>query len=205
VQLLFAVATLYRTRGDQINQFGYAAFGLTVIQYGLMSLINLLGNLMCPQYPTMYLVQSSTLMDAQHDGAVIEGIVGVLDEDTNGALPSTRQPGGLWKGIIIKLWWIPLCWSPLVVTLGIIGALSHFRPGKSSLDERILTMAWLAIGSWTGIAAYVEVPRAQFKTWGIYMGLAFDIIILLVGGAPVAAAFWVVAKEIMQYGICARD
>ncbi|KAJ3956645.1 hypothetical protein N0V92_006789 [Colletotrichum tropicale] len=31
IQLIFAVSTLYRTRGDQIERYGYAAFGLTVI------------------------------------------------------------------------------------------------------------------------------------------------------------------------------
>lgn len=30
-QLLFAVATLYRARGDQIARYGYAAFGLTMV------------------------------------------------------------------------------------------------------------------------------------------------------------------------------
>lgn len=33
IQLVFAVSTLYRTRGDQIERYGYAAFGLTVMPY----------------------------------------------------------------------------------------------------------------------------------------------------------------------------
>src|SRR5438046_2912927 len=57
-QLIFASSTLYKSRGDQIARYGYAAFGLTVTQYALMSLLNLLGSLMCPQYPTFYLVES---------------------------------------------------------------------------------------------------------------------------------------------------
>ncbi|KAF2994280.1 hypothetical protein E8E13_003099 [Curvularia kusanoi] len=80
-QLLFAVATLYRTRGDQVNQFGFAAFGLTVIQYALMAFINLVGNLMRAQHPAVYLIQTKTMLLAQQEGAVIEGVVGILRGD----------------------------------------------------------------------------------------------------------------------------
>jgi hypothetical protein len=57
-QLLFAISTIYRTRGDQLDLYGYAAFGLTVVPYAWMSFINLLGNLMRPQYDTMFVVKS---------------------------------------------------------------------------------------------------------------------------------------------------
>ncbi|KAH8897691.1 hypothetical protein GQ53DRAFT_802918 [Thozetella sp. PMI_491] len=63
VQLLFAVSTLYRTQGDQLDQFGYAAFGLTVVPYLWMSFINLLANAVCPQYDTLFIVESRGLDD----------------------------------------------------------------------------------------------------------------------------------------------
>ncbi|OAL43974.1 hypothetical protein IQ07DRAFT_260839 [Pyrenochaeta sp. DS3sAY3a] len=44
-QSAYALTTLYRARGDQIAQFGFAAFGLTVAPYAVMSIVNLLGNL----------------------------------------------------------------------------------------------------------------------------------------------------------------
>lgn len=65
IQLVFAVSTLYRTRGDQIERYGYAAFGLTVMPYAWMSLINLLGNAVCPQYDRIYVVSSRALRDLQ--------------------------------------------------------------------------------------------------------------------------------------------
>ncbi|KAF2194134.1 hypothetical protein K469DRAFT_744835 [Zopfia rhizophila CBS 207.26] len=49
-QALFAINTLYETRGDQIARYGYAAFGLTVAPYAWMSIINLVGSLICPEY-----------------------------------------------------------------------------------------------------------------------------------------------------------
>ena len=66
-QLLFAIATLYRSRGDQINRYGFAAFGLTVTPYAFMSVVNLVGNLMCPEYPAMYLIESKAMRDRRDE------------------------------------------------------------------------------------------------------------------------------------------
>ena len=69
-QALFGIATLYNTRGDQIQRYGYAAFGLTVTPYAYMSVINLLANLLCPEYPSMYLVESQAMRDAEKELAM---------------------------------------------------------------------------------------------------------------------------------------
>ena len=79
-QALFATATLYRARGSQLSQFGYAAFGLTVASYAVMSVVNLLGGIFSPDYPTMYLAESSVMAEARSHGGHIEGAVGVLQE-----------------------------------------------------------------------------------------------------------------------------
>ncbi|KAI1609231.1 hypothetical protein EDD37DRAFT_143688 [Exophiala viscosa] len=63
-QSLYGIATLYDTRGDQLNRYGYSAFGLTVIPYAYISLVNLVANLLCPEYPAMYLVESQAMRDA---------------------------------------------------------------------------------------------------------------------------------------------
>jgi hypothetical protein len=229
-QLLFAVATLYRTKGDQIDQFGYAAFGLTVIPYALMSLVNLVGHLMCPQYPTMYLVQITAMFAAQQEGAEIAGIVGILDEDIDnveiagiiGTLDEdidnvdrhAPKSDAFWKGILRGTLWLPLWWSPLAMTLGIIAALTRFQEGSSTQIERILTMAWLAMGFWFGAAAGPEshgrelkVGEAcdrEVKVWTIYMRNFVFWIVFLIAAIPVVAGFWVVANEIMRYGVCTR-
>jgi hypothetical protein len=76
-QVLYASYTLYGTSGDQLNQYGYAAFGLTVIPYIIMSCMNLLGNLLTPNYPTLYLVSSPELVEAKsRPDAQIDGVVG---------------------------------------------------------------------------------------------------------------------------------
>ncbi|KAI9781970.1 MAG: hypothetical protein M1839_005563 [Geoglossum umbratile] len=97
-QVVYATATLYRTRGNQIARYGYSAFGLTVAPYALMSIVNLIGNIMCPEYPAMYLVWSKDMgalinemkseeqEGKEKDGVVtsqslFDGVVGSLDED----------------------------------------------------------------------------------------------------------------------------
>ena len=85
VQVLFASATLYRTRGDQLNQYGYAAFGLTVIPYIVMSIVNLFGNLLTPDFATLYLVWSPELREAESHGGHFDGVVGTVrqrDDET---------------------------------------------------------------------------------------------------------------------------
>ncbi|KAK6339985.1 hypothetical protein TWF730_001762 [Orbilia blumenaviensis] len=87
-QTIFASITIYRSRGDQINRFGYAAFGLTVAPYALMSLVNLIGNLICPEYSTMYIVENRALDNLLETitspemmaSFVVEGTVGRLSE-----------------------------------------------------------------------------------------------------------------------------
>lgn len=93
LQLLFAITTLYRTQGDQLKLYGYAAFGLTVAPYAWMSFINLLGNMMCPQYDAMFMVKSAgytDLMTRLENGTdrerkkfKVTGFVGHLTDDGN--------------------------------------------------------------------------------------------------------------------------
>ena len=77
--------TLYQTQGDQIERYGYAAFGLTVIPYLVMSVVNLLSTILTPEYSTLYMVESLVMEEARRrDGAYFTGAVGRLDEKKHG-------------------------------------------------------------------------------------------------------------------------
>lgn len=82
LQVIFASVTLYRTRGDQITRYGYAAFGLTVIPYIVMSLINLFGTMLTPDYPAIYVVRSLEMSEAEARGGCFDGIVGSVIQET---------------------------------------------------------------------------------------------------------------------------
>jgi hypothetical protein len=73
--------TLYRSRGGQIERYGYAAFGLTVIPYLIMSIINLISQMATADYLTYYMVSSSEMEEARRRGGVFDGAVGALDDD----------------------------------------------------------------------------------------------------------------------------
>ena len=76
VQTIFASITLYRTRGDQIQRYGYAAFGLTVLPYLIMSIMNLFATLILPDYSKLYVVRSLELDEAMTVGSQVEGAIG---------------------------------------------------------------------------------------------------------------------------------
>ena len=81
-QTLYASATLYRARGNQIERYGYAAFGLTVAPYLVMSIVNLVSTILTPNYPTTFMVESEILREAaRRDGARFNGVVGMLEND----------------------------------------------------------------------------------------------------------------------------
>jgi hypothetical protein len=89
-QLAFAMGTLYQSRGRQLDYYGYTAFGLTVIPYALMSFVNLLGNMLVPDYHALYLIGSDVMDEAIRRGARFDGVVGRLVQDT-GASTATAE------------------------------------------------------------------------------------------------------------------
>jgi len=84
LQLAASSITLYKARGDQLNRYGYAAFGLTVLPYIIMSVVSLVGNLICPNYDSVYLISSPELEEARGREREFDGTIGKLVE-SNGA------------------------------------------------------------------------------------------------------------------------
>ena len=86
LQLLYASFTLYRTTGGQVEQYGYAAPGFTVLPYAVMSALNLVASLVAPHYPKLYLVRSKVMEEAERrTGLPFHFVVGkVADESGTG-------------------------------------------------------------------------------------------------------------------------
>ena len=78
IQLGYACMTLYQARGMELEQYGYASFSLTVLPYTIMSFVNLLGNLVAPDYTVFHLVRSEVLEEAKTRGGKFDGTVGVV-------------------------------------------------------------------------------------------------------------------------------
>jgi len=62
-----------------VEEYGYAAFGLTVIPYAIMSIINLTANILTPEYPTLFMVQSDAMHELQQEQyGDFDGTVGTI-------------------------------------------------------------------------------------------------------------------------------
>ena len=213
VQLIFAVTTLYRARGDQINQYGYAAFGLTVAPYAWMSLLNLLGNAMSPQYPSLFVVGSASLdklrAKVKEQGLEAEfplsGAVGRITPETEQRLQDYQQN---WHDSTkIRLSIRRACHFGLaVVPIAVVGGLSGFQPAGSAVYQRVWTMMWLVFGSVLGplMRSAITPPRSERMQNSNVSGEMSMITTLLFYGVPAIGGLVVVGQMITEYGVCNR-
>lgn len=77
-QTISGAYALYRARGSQIERYGYAAFGLTVLPFIVISLTNLLGSFLTSEYETIFLVHSSLMDEMVNRGGITDGVVGSI-------------------------------------------------------------------------------------------------------------------------------
>jgi hypothetical protein len=77
-QTLVGAVTVYQSRGSQLNTFGYAAFGLTVVPYIVMSIINSFACLVSREYHNLFLVHSDVLDEMLARGGIAEGVIGTV-------------------------------------------------------------------------------------------------------------------------------
>lgn len=284
LQAIFAGVTLFKSRGHQIDRFGYAAFGLTVVPYAVMSVINLIANLVCPEYSSMYLVSNQALVNLQHqyglaslkgtqnkaagqkiiqpdtgiaeqqslgsaqanssssaaedqeqsdqaqtaqnddkDQALeISGTVGTLSLKSDQAIQTklarmisyytntteTIKPVDLNISTERFVLAFPAILLIDAAVIGIIGGLSHFHPGSSTLAERIWIMTWLSLGL-IFVVSPVDVEEGrevlnqgssvQAPSW---KSILSDIAFFIACSVPAIGGFVVVGQMIRSYGIC---
>lgn len=208
-QLLFSVATLYRTRGDQVELFGYAAFGLTVTPYAWMSLVNLLGNFMTPQYSTKFLVGSKTLDDLKielascPDTYPIEGEVGRITDETErdikeGHLHHFRHPSKT-RAVCLYI----MSFLVAAVPIAIVGGISRFEPAASTAYQRVWIMMWLVFGMVLGPVLY-SMDNTSLMGFDDPKKRWFRLAYAITYCAPSIGGFVVVGQMIAEYGVCSE-
>lgn len=75
-QIFYGSFELYRTRGGQLDNYGYGAYSLIVIPFVFMSFVNLVAALSSPEYPLLFLVESPMSDEAKARGSILSGMVG---------------------------------------------------------------------------------------------------------------------------------
>jgi hypothetical protein len=205
VQAVWASITLYQARGDQIDQYSYAAFGLTVAPYAWMSVVNIVANLLTPEYPCLFLVRTPLMDRAEADGGFFEGGLN-LEIDSNEELDDFQGWNG---GKSDKHRLLSLFLG--IVPLAIVGILSKFRPEKSASIQRGFTMSWLVIGIYAGLQITAELTgrlqlfRYMFDGSKEGLDLAGKVIYVSHLTPSVVASIGgmvVVGSMIKNYGIC---
>ena len=88
IQLSIACTTLGRNASTEIADNGYGSYNLTVLQYAMMSLLNLIGITVNPTYPALFLVSSEVMGEAVQRGSLFDGVVGRLE-------PASIELGGV--------------------------------------------------------------------------------------------------------------
>ena len=179
-QVIFSSITIYRARGDQIEKYGYAAYGLSVYPYALMSVANLLKLLVCGRYPYAYVLRTDTLVEEEKKGGVFEGAVGKLGVnhgDSNDSqdgdpmavfsdpppwlkyvsFPSLR-PLGDYRGRRC----VPIIGSSIVVIAVIsqpifVVLVGGSNPGKSTLNQRFFMFGWLVANVGSVVASSMDI------------------------------------------------
>jgi hypothetical protein len=209
IQAIWAIITLYRARGDQIQQYGYAAFGLTVAPYAFMSVMNIIGSLLNPDYPAIFLVRTPLMdqVESELGGGSDRGFFAAEvryqavergdrpryypDEELDTG--AVAGGAGLWIGCI---------------PLAIIGGLSRFHAQNSSALQRGFTMSWVVLGIVGGSVVYLadrytmdEEENEEFESFfGSFF--LFRILITLLYGVAAIGGMVVVGLMIRDYGIC---
>jgi hypothetical protein len=194
VQTIWALTTLYRTRSDQIEQFGYAAFGLTVSQYGFMSIVNILGNLLRPEYPSLFMIRTPVMNEAEKAGCYFEGELNITigkNESpwTHYIVTGSSVAAEFFTGICLGL-----------IPLAIAGWLSGFKEGKSTSLERGFTTSWLLVSILFGPAGrilhFVMVEAPTNERLPVVAGY------IIVFGVPAIGGMAVVGHMIEKFGVC---
>ena len=79
---LYSVFSYIKLEKDRNHIKDYAAFQLTLIPYGLMSVVNIFCGFVTPNYGAVYMVNSTVMEEARSRGWTFDGTVGELCEET---------------------------------------------------------------------------------------------------------------------------
>lgn len=156
IQTLYAMYTLFKAKGSQIDMYGMVAFGLTVTPYGFMSIVNSIAAIVTPEYPSMFLIKTPDMEEAERAGGKFGGYIATLQYDSLTSKARKQIPldflslsSGSKKAWLYKILLGVLIFVPLTV----IGGLSKFRMdiSEASSHRNAWVLTWLLVGSVSSI------------------------------------------------------
>ena len=210
-QVVWGTLTLYKSRGSQIELYGYAAFGLSAAPFVFMSCVNIVMALVTPEYPTMYLVHCPDMDRVAENNrglddvaGTFEGIIAAIDTEVPGVRVHADPlffGGPLFLPYIIG-YLVTVC-SPLAI----VGGLSRFKAGDwSSSSDRGWMMSWLVVGAASSLFVRVLYGHAFYGETAARGGANFLCVLLFLVPLwiPAVGGMVTVGKMLKTYGICTR-
>jgi len=202
IQLILGLITLYRARGDQIRLYGYAAFGLSVAPYAVMSIANSAAALVTPEYPLMLLVWSPDMHEAEECGAKFDGVYATIDIDAGlRSIPLDPLHGQTRTYAVVAS---ILC---AISPLAIVGGLSGFQIGQqSTASQHGWILSWLVASM---VFPFCYRFLSIFANWGSSASPLFNYYLpfgFLYVSSFVPAIRGMVTGFLMlrDYGVCTR-
>ncbi|OLN98028.1 hypothetical protein CCHL11_06840 [Colletotrichum chlorophyti] len=189
-QAVWGATTLYRTQGDQLERYGYAAFGVTVAPYVFMSLVNLMALLVTPEYNCIYLVHTPDLDKARRHGGRFSGLIASVDLDN-----IKRPLRTFWPSQAVHTSYFAVTTVLLLFPVVLVAGLTGFNPGHSTVRQRAWILCWLAFGIIMGpVIRMLTVFPSEIH--GVYKIRANDAIAYALENATFMerAIDWLVAK-----------
>lgn len=105
VQIVAALYTLYAAEGAQIARWGYAAYGLSVLPYALMSVMNILSASVVGEYASGHVLRTPVLREAaRREGSHFDGAVGAVRKRAEPALGQHGRAGyvAVWMRTVVR-------------------------------------------------------------------------------------------------------
>lgn len=177
-QLVYSCISIYRTRGSQIDQYGYAAYGLSVIPYTFMSLANFICAALVGQYPCVYALTSPVMEEAKARRGRFVGAIDVQwkSNSSNGSVKTSTSSSTARKPISVIRTLIKIVISGvlvLVVQYILLYFLTKFEKKHSTVAQRAWMMGWASANQ------FAFFPLACISTlWPQFLNLNKNRMIL---------------------------
>ena len=115
-----------------------------------MSVVNAIAALLTPQYAAIYVIRTPAMTEAEQRGKAYFNAA--FDVELR-AVPAEAAPSE-WTPVVLM--YLPLLLG--LIPLAIVGGLSEFKAGNSTMLQRGFTMAWLVVGIVYGCVLHSTSP-----------------------------------------------
>jgi len=163
-----------------------------------MSIINIIANLLAPDYPSLFLVRTPAMADAEADGGYFKGEIDIKIDPYSPILRDFGPGHPLCHLVSLVLSLVPFA---------IIGGLSRLHNQNSTSAQQYIILSWIVMGAWVSndwSRARGLRGEGSFGSISKKPKLTIRAFVLFLYGIPAIGGMVIVEKMINEFGICTR-